>query len=281
MMHVAEHYTMSPGDFRKLSLHIEQRYGIQLPITKKNMVESRLQKRLKHLQCTSFRTYFEFVFSEKGRSTEYLQMLDLITTNKTNFFREKMHFEFLRDEILPKLWNLKSSSNPLKIWSAACSSGEEVYSIGITIESFASTQGNVPYQLLGTDLSTRMLSQALSAVYPLSTVDELSQSLKRKYFLKSKDPQQPKVRIIKEIRNKAVFRRLNLLEETHQVKQQFDVIFCRNVLIYFNKTNQKIVLNQLIDHIAPRGYLLIGHSESLTGLNLPVQQIKPTIYQKI
>lgn len=281
MMHVAEHYTMSPGDFRKLSLHIEQRYGIQLPITKKNMVESRLQKRLKHLQCTSFRTYFEFVFSEKGRSTEYLQMLDLITTNKTNFFREKMHFEFLRDEILPKLWNLKSSSNPLKIWSAACSSGEEVYSIGITIESFASTQGNVPYQLLGTDLSTRMLSQALSAVYPLSTVDELSQSLKRKYFLKSKDPQQPKVRIIKEIRNKAAFRRLNLLEETHQVKQQFDVIFCRNVLIYFNKTNQKIVLNQLIDHIAPRGYLLIGHSESLTGLNLPVQQIKPTIYQKI
>jgi chemotaxis protein methyltransferase CheR len=272
---------LSNDDFSLISEFIETHYGIQLPYTKKKMVEARLQKRLRASQFESFHEYFDHVFSQEG-GDEYTRMVDLITTNKTEFFREPAHFDFLNQTVLPELARKNSGHDAIKIWSAASSTGEEIYSIMITLEEFVIRQlKKVRYRMLGTDLSGEVLQQAVKAVYDEDRIDGVPAPIKKRYFQRSKDREHPRARVKNEFLQNVEFRQLNLLKPFNRIDKDFDLIFCRNVLIYFNRSVQQQVVASLANHLKLGGYLFIGHSESLANMDLPLVQIKPTIYKKI
>lgn len=254
-----------------------------MPPEKKIMFQARLQRRLHELDIHSFDEYAKILLNDSCSAGEFNQLADLISTNKTEFFRENEHFTFLNSIILPEFIKVKTSSlsSQLKIWSAGCSSGQEAYSIGIQIEEFLRTSGQrFDYSILATDISARMLRQAREAIYPFAQVDELSAEIKQRYFLKSKDVRTMKVRIIKEIRDKVTVGYMNLMEDLYPFQAQFDVVFIRNTLIYFDRANQLKVLKQVLNSLKPGGFLLIGHSESLINLQLPIQSVAPSIYVK-
>jgi len=265
-------------DFLQISEFIQEHYGIQLPVSKKMMVEARLQRRLKATSRTTFGDYFNLVFSPEGKE-EFQKMIDLITTNKTDFFRESNHFDFLTESVLPTLVRQQDEIN---IWSSACSSGEEVYSILITLEEyFFRTLRSLPYHILGTDLSMHVLEKAARAVYDEDRIENVPLYIKKRYFLKNKDRENPKARIKPELLKSVEYKQLNLLKEIRGIDFNYDIIFCRNVLIYFNREVQQEVVSKLVRHLKPGGHLLIGHSESLNNMSLPLRQVKPTVYQKL
>ena len=272
---------MTAEEFRKLSSFITEHTGIKMPEAKKVMLQSRLQKRLRYLDMNSFKEYVEYVFSEDGIQNELIHMLDVVSTNKTDFFREPVHFEFLEKTLLPEYVNNFPLNRPLKIWSAGCSSGEEVYTIAITISEFINNHPGLNYSIFGTDISTEILRRAVNAIYKEEKINNIPIELKKKYFLKSKDRTKKLVRIVPELRNKANFARMNLMDSAYDVKDTFDVIFCRNVLIYFNREIQESVINKLTRKLRTGGYFFIGHSESIMGMDVPLKQIKPTIFQRI
>jgi chemotaxis protein methyltransferase CheR len=270
---------MSTAEFNKLSTFIYHEYGIKLPPVKKTMLESRLQKRLQALQFSTFKEYCDFAFSTAGQHSEIVPMIDMVTTNKTDFFREPIHFEFLQTHILPAFINA-CPSKPLKVWSAGCSSGEEPYTLAMVLQEFSQTHIPLDYSILATDISTQMLNKAITAVYAEDRIAGIPLVLKRKYFLKSKDAVKRTVRLMPQIRSKVQFARLNFMDDL-DVPADFDLVFCRNVIIYFDKLTQEKVINKLCDKIKPGGYFFLGHSESITGMTLPLQQLKPTIFRKI
>jgi chemotaxis protein methyltransferase CheR len=279
---VSEFYKaeLSNKEFDQLSQFIMMEYGIKLPPVKKVMLQSRLQKRLRTLQMTSFKEYIEYVFSKDGQENEVVHMIDVVSTNKTDFFREPVHFEFLLSDGLNALVQPNTRKN-LKLWSAGCSSGEEPYTIAITMEEFRQNNSLVDYTILGTDISSRILQSAVDAIYKEERISIVPQTLKQKYFLKSKDRTNPKVRLIPEIRKKTQFARLNFMDMHYGVKEMYDIIFCRNVLIYFDRVNQEKIINRLCNSLISGGYFFMGHSESITNLSVPLQQIKPTIFKRI
>ena len=272
---------MTTEDFRKLSRFITEHAGIKMPDAKKVMLQSRLQKRLRHLNMSNYKEYVDYVFSENGIQNELIHMLDVVSTNKTDFFREPVHFEFLEKNLLPEYINQFPLSRSIKIWSAGCSSGEEVYTIAITLAEFQKNHPGLGYSIIGTDISTDILRKAVNAIYKEEKIDNIPIDLKKKYFLKSKDRSKKLVRIIPELRNKAYFARMNLMDSSYDLNDTFDVIFCRNTLIYFNRDIQEQVINKLIRKLRKGGYFFIGHSESIMGMDVPLKQIKPTIFQRI
>jgi chemotaxis protein methyltransferase CheR len=271
---------MSTAEFNKLSMFIYHEYGIRLPPVKKTMLESRLQKRLQMLQLSSFKEYCEFAFSAQGQHTEIIPMIDLVTTNKTDFFREPVHFNFLQSHFLPEFVQ-SFPSRPLKVWSAGCSSGEEPYTLAMVLQEFAENYMPLNFSILATDISTQVLTKAVTAVYAEERIASIPLNLKRKYFLKSKDANKRTVRLTPQIRSKVQFARLNFMDEVLDVPADFDLVFCRNVIIYFDKPTQEKVINKLCDKIKPGGCFFLGHSESITGMSLPLQHLKPTIFRKI
>lgn len=271
---------LSDVDFGKLSSFIYTNYGIKLPITKKVMLEARLRPRLRENNIESYREYCQFILSGKCGEAEIINMIDLVSTNKTDFYRESAHFDFMKQVILPEYYE-NNSEKPLKVWSSASSSGEEAYTIAMVISEFMEGKRSFDYQILGTDISTRILEKASLAIYPLDRVDVVPLAQKKKYLLKGKDPEKPMVRIIPEIRSKTRFQRLNLMDEHYDVPKDFDIIFCRNVLIYFDRETQEKVINKLCNQLKPGGYFFLGHSESISGYNVPLKQIKPTMFQKV
>jgi len=272
---------MTTEEFRKLSRFITEHAGIKMPEAKKVMLQSRLQKRLRYLNMNNFKEYVDYVFSEDGIHNELIHMLDVVSTNKTDFFREPVHFEFLEKNLLPEYINQFSSGRPLKIWSAGCSSGEEVYTIAITLSEFRKDYPGLDYSILGTDISTDILRKAVNAIYKEEKINNVPIDLKKKYFLKSKDRSKKLVRVVPELRQKANYARMNLMDSSYDLKDTFDVIFCRNVLIYFNRDIQEAVINKLTRRLRSGGYFFIGHSESIMGMDVPLKQIKPTIFQRI
>lgn len=281
--HISEVYKarMSDEEFRKLSRFITEQAGIKMPDVKKVMLQSRLQKRLSHLNMTSFKEYVEYVFSEEGLQNELIHMLDVVSTNKTDFFREPVHFEFMEKHILPEYIRQFPAKRPIKFWSAGCSSGEEVYTIAMTISEFRKDSPELDYSVFGTDISSNILQKAVDAIYKEEKTTMMPLELKKRYLLRSKDRSRKLVRIIPELRKKAVYKRMNLMDDHYSVKDTFDVIFCRNVLIYFNREKQEKVIRQLIDKLRKGGYFFIGHSESIMGMDVPLQQIRPTIFKRI
>ena len=269
---------MSDKDFKRLSQFITEHAGIKLPDVKKVMLQSRLQKRLRELNMDNYKEYVDFVFSEEGLQNEIIHMLDVVSTNKTDFFREPVHFEFLEKNVVPEYARQFPLSRQMKVWSAGCSSGEEVYTIAITLEESKEQHPGLNYRILGTDISTDILQRAINAVYKEEKVETVPDKLKKKYLLRSKDRKLKKVRVISDLRNKASFKRLNFMDTTYNIAEEFDVIFCRNVLIYFNRDTQEKVINRLCTKLRKGGYFFIGHSESIMGMDVPLKQIKPTIF---
>ena len=268
-LHSSYRMELSDADFGRLSQFIYTTAGIKMPPAKRIMLQSRLQKRLRALNIDDFKTYADYVLSDGG-GDEIIHMLDVVSTNKTDFFREPVHFEFMKEVVLPEF-----------VWSAGCSSGEEPYTIGIVISEFNQGCPGRDFLILGTDLSTRILQAATNAVYKEERVEGIPLELKKRYFLRSKDREHPTVRIVPELRRHMQFRRLNFMDANYPVSENFDVVFCRNVLIYFDRKTQEEVIRKLCGKLKIGGYFFLGHSESIMNMNLPLKPIKPTIFRRV
>ncbi|MBC7923540.1 MAG: protein-glutamate O-methyltransferase [Ferruginibacter sp.] len=274
---------MSTQDFSRLSQFIYVQYGIKMSPLKKTMLEGRLQKRLSVLNLASYRHYCDYLFSAEGQARELIPLINTVTTNKTDFFREATHFDFLTNHVLPEFDSAaRTNGNPLRVWSAGCSTGEEPYTLAMVMNEFAATRSpSLSYLITGTDLSTRVLQHAANAVYAEERTAAIPLILKRKYFLRSKDADQQTVRIVPELRRRVTFQSLNFMDHHYEVPGSFDVVFCRNVLIYFDRPTQEKVINRLCAKLKPGGYFFLGHSESVTDMQVPIQQIRPTIFRKV
>jgi chemotaxis protein methyltransferase CheR len=275
---------MNQKDYSRLSRFIHAEYGIMIPPVKKILLESRLQKRLRKLKIKSFKEYCDYLFSPNGKSSELTHFINQITTNKTDFFREPNHFDFLTQEVLPYLLkNDKNAHNDLTVWSAGCSSGEEPYTLAIVLSEYKSKNQNLNFNfsILATDISHEVLLKAKQAIYKQSTVEPIPLMLKKKYLLKSKDKNNGVVKIIPELRQKVQLGKLNFMDKDYGIKKPVNVIFCRNVLIYFDRPTQEMILTRLCRSLKKGGYLFQGHSESIQGMDLPLKSISPTIFQKL
>jgi len=274
---------MTAEDFKRLSSFIYGEYGIKMPEIKKTMLQSRLHKRLRELNMTTYKAYVEYLFSKEGQQSEVIHMIDMVSTNKTDFFREPVHFDFLHSEILPEIIMGETPNRQVKIWSAGCSSGEEPYTIAISVAEYALMNPGImfDFSILATDISTRMLRSAVEAIYKESRVEVLPINLKKKYLLRSKDRSNPTVRIIPELRRRVKFQRLNFMDNHFSVADNFDIVFCRNVLIYFDRETQERVINKLCSRLKTNGFFFLGHSESITNFDVPLRQLRPTIFRKI
>lgn len=259
---------ITPSQFDHISRTVYDFCGIKLTKQKQTLVNSRLTKRLYALNLNTFDEYLNLVEKDKK---EFSKMIDSLTTNKTNFFREIQHFEFLRKEILPHI-----RSRRLRIWSSACSSGEEPYSIAILLNEAIPNINNWDIKILATDISINILQKAQKAEYTEDHLVGVSPALQQKYFTKSLSGN---YQVRDSVKKMISFARLNLMGEW-QMKGPFDVIFCRNVMIYFDKPTQGNLVNRFYDLIAPGGHLFIGHSESLNGINHNYRYIQPAVYLK-
>jgi chemotaxis protein methyltransferase CheR len=276
-INISGHLIMDTESFNRLSTYVTREYGIKLPLSKKSMLESRLNRKVKTLGLTSYKEFLDFIFSDQGKNGELYNVIDLITTNKTDFFREAAHFHFLSTEFLPK-YKATTGRNNYKIWSAGCSTGEEPYTIIISMEEFKKQNPDVGYNLLASDVSTRVIQSAYQGIYDIEKIESVPVGLKGTYFMRSKT--NPKiVRVKPQFRKKIQFKRINFMDNQYGVpKADYDFIFCRNVLIYFDKPTQERVINKFCSHLKPGGLLFIGHSESIIGMNVPLKQIRPTVY---
>jgi chemotaxis protein methyltransferase CheR len=281
--------THSPGipavlkdrEFKRFSAFIYDEVGIKMPPAKKTMLEARLQKRLKALGIGTFEEYADYVFSAAGKGDELVHLIDVVTTNKTDFFREPAHFEYLVKCAVPSLMDGNDAGfrAPLRIWSAGCSTGEEPYTLAMVMTEFAAANPGFRTSILASDISTAVLSKARNAIYTEDRVDTIPLHLKKKYLLKSRDKSRGLVRIVPELRSLVQFQRLNFMEE-FGMREQMDVIFCRNVIIYFDKPTQERLLNRFHQQLRRGGFLFLGHSETLNGLNVPLSPVASTVYRK-
>lgn len=273
---------MSGRLFSELSQFIYDEVGINITPVKKVMLEGRLHKRLRSLGMVSFEEYRDYLFSDEGKSSELAFMIDEVTTNKTDFFREPAHFQFLTSHVLPALFKSEkyTASNRLTIWSAGCSSGEEPYTIAMVVKDHMADNGERPFQVIATDISRRMLDKGCKAVYEIEKTIPIPNPIKKKFLLRSKNPAVGVVRIAPEIRSCVAFRRLNFMDYDFGFREQIDVIFCRNVIIYFDKMVQEKLLNKFCQCMKKGGFIFMGHSETLFGMELPLEQVSPTVYRK-
>ncbi len=274
---------MSPKEFDRLSEFINSHCGIKMPPAKKIMLESRLQKRLRSLGMSSFGDYCAFLFESPEGAGELVHMIDAVTTNKTDFFREPIHFQFLAETALPEFAAESAVSVKKKYlaWSAGCSSGEEPYTLAIVLKEFTLKQPDFQYTILATDISTKVLEKARLGIYDQRLVEGIPLSLKQNYFLRSKDRDKGLVRVAPELRSHIVFQRMNLMDERLPVPEQVDALFCRNVIIYFDRATQYRLLTRLCQYLKPGGYLFLGHSETVHGFDLPLSRIASTIHRKM
>jgi chemotaxis protein methyltransferase CheR len=274
--------TMSNDLFRRLSEFIYAESGIKMPLSKKTMLEARLQKRLRTVGLNSFGEYCNYLFSPEGIANELVHMIDQVSTNKTDFFREPVHFEYLVENVVPELINRKGSGIRRKfmIWSAGCATGEEPYTLAIVMDEFSRKAKGFHYMVLGTDISSRVLDTARLGIYAEERIEPIPALFKNKYLMRGKDGSNGRVRVVPELRAHVQFRRLNFMAGDFGMREHMDVIFCRNVLIYFEKSTQETVVRRLCKHLIPGGYLFTGHTETLIGLDVPLEQVGNTIYRR-
>ncbi|ARM89894.1 methyl-accepting chemotaxis protein O-methyltransferase 2 [Rhizobium sp. CIAT894] len=284
-MSMAAVETQLPGDriskrnFEKLARFIYDYSGIKMPPTKLTMLEGRLRRRLRATNHSTFDDYCDFLFNHDGLAQETIYLIDVVTTNKTDFFREAKHFDYLQSAALPAI--ASSGVRTIRTWSSACSTGAEPYTMAMVLAEFTEGRNDVSYSVLATDLSTDVLQTARRGIYPEDLIAPVPRDLQRKYVLTAKQPDRREVRITPKLRSKIGFARMNLMDEKYSIGEPMHVIFCRNVLIYFDKQTQAGVLNRLCDCLAKGGYMFIGHSESITGFDLPLKQVSNTVFQRI
>jgi chemotaxis protein methyltransferase CheR len=271
--------TLSLRDFNRLAKFIHDYSGIRMPPNKRTMLEGRIRRCMRDAGFASIDDYCTHLFDRDGLAAETVRVIDAVTTNKTDFFREPQHFDFLTGQGLPAL--LKNHKGKLKIWSAACSIGAEAYTIAMVLEEYARQTRRLDYSILGTDLCTQVLCQALTGRYSEAMIEPVPMDLRERYVMRGKDRRRAEVRMVPQLRGKLSVARLNLMDDQYPVDRDFDVIFLRNILIYFDKPTQAKVLWTLCQHLRPGGYLILGHSESIVGVELPVRPVAHTVFQRI
>jgi len=266
--------------FREL---IRSLTGISLPPSKVQMIDQRLRRRVLAFGLADTETYLEQLLGGSLPGDELRTVIDLITTNTTSFFRESEHFDYLAEVIAPKV---ATRSRPgrrarLKLWSAASSEGAEAYTAAMMLEEARRRGHDFDFAILGTDLSQRMVERAMAAIYDTDQLTTVPPDLLRRYVLTASDPSlAKKARIAPELRQKVKFRNLNLMDAHYPVDRDVDVIFLRNILIYFDPITKERVVERLADHLRPGGILIVGHAESMVVRNSALRQVKPTIFQK-
>jgi chemotaxis protein methyltransferase CheR len=273
---------LSGRDFQRLARFIQEYSGIKMPATKKTMVEGRLRKRVGAGGFANLTEYCRHFFDDGGMDTECLALIDAVTTNKTEFFREPEHFRALVELALPSLLaeRRNGSSAQIKVWSTASSIGAEPYTLAMVLADESRRLDGFRFSILGTDISTRVLKTAATGIYPEEMIAPVPIDMRKRYLLRSKSSSRGLVRIVPELRRTVQYARLNLMEETYPVDRGMDIIFCRNLLIYFDKPTQQAVLTRLCDHLRPGGYLFLGHSESLAGFGLPLSPVVTTVFRR-
>ena len=277
------HATLSMKEFETLSRFIFEKCGIRMPPIKKTMLETRLRKRLRALGIKNFADYCSFLFGKKGFNDELIHMIDVVTTNKTDFFREDSQFTYLTQTVIPELADLygAGTDRKLNVWSAGCSTGEEPYTLAMVLSEFEDQFQKFKFSILATDISTQVLDKAILGIYDLDRIQPIPLDFKKKYLLKSKDKQKALVRISSELRKLITFKRLNFMDNEFGMSECFDVIFCRNVIIYFDKQTQEKLIPKLCNYLNMGGYLFLGHSETILNMDLPMIQVAPSTYKKI
>jgi chemotaxis protein methyltransferase CheR len=269
---------LSARNFTRLAQFIHDYSGIKMPSNKRTMLEGRLRRRMRATRIANVNDYCRYLFEDNGMEAEVIHLIDAVTTNKTEFFREPAHFDFMMRTGLPAI--AASGRREIKVWSSACSTGAEPYTLAMVLDEFCSDNRRMDYSILATDICTEVLDQAISGLFAEPMIEPVSMLRRQRYIMRAKDRNRNQVRIIPALRGKLAFARLNLMDEAYPVDADMDIIFCRNILIYFDKATQAKVLTRLCAHLRPGGYLFLGHSESIVGIDLPVLQIANTVFQK-
>jgi chemotaxis protein methyltransferase CheR len=274
--------TLSDREFQKFSAFIYDNAGIKMPPAKKTMLEARLQKRLKANSIHSFEEYSNFVFSQEGCASELVHLIDVVTTNKTDFFREPGHFDFMVKTALPNILQAREgeSRDPVRIWSAGCSTGEEPYTLAMVLSEYAIGRHDFCVAITASDICTQVLQTAKTAIYPEERTDPIPLNLKKKYLMRSREKNRSLVRISPKLRSLVTFRRINFMDDDLGLSEKMDIIFCRNVVIYFDKPTQQTLMRKFHKQLRPGGYLFIGHSETLSGLDVNFKAVASTVYRK-
>ena len=270
---------LSDTEFKYIANMLYERFGIFLGEQKRILVAGRLSKRVRQLGLASFTDYFNYLLADKT-GAELSELINRITTNHSFFFREREHFDFLVKNILPGIdERIKQNARfPLRIWSAGCATGEEIYSISMLLREYYGTRlDSMDYGLFASDISLSALTEAGKGIYAEAKLRELPMAYKAAYFEKTGPDD---FTIKNEIKKMVLFKRLNLMAESFPLKGQFDAIFCRNVMIYFDQESRRKVVRALFHYVKPGGYFFIGHSESLKREDCPFTYIKPAVYRK-
>ena len=271
--------TLSNIDFKNLQSLVYELAGISMGENKRHLLKSRLQRRLRALDIDAFSDYIEKLKATSPGDPEREEFVNAVTTNKTDFFREPHHFQFIVNRVIPEL--LAKGQNNLRIWHAGCSTGEEPYTMAMTLLD-AGLPESFTFKQLASDIDTNVLAHAQAGIYAEERVETVPDAYLRKWFLKGKGPQAGRFRVHPTLQEHLTFRQINLVQQPWPLKSStlFDVVFCRNVMIYFSRETQAELVARLVDRIRPGGYLMLGHSESLHTLHEVLQSVGPTMYRK-
>lgn len=274
---------LSDKDFRRLSDFIHERCGITIPLSKKAVLSARLQKRLQVIGLENLTAYIDWILEAYESGGELLSFIDIIANRKAGFFQDPEHFEYLAQVVLPDLIKHFGAGvrRDLVVWSAGCSAGEEPYTLAVVLKEFGAHYPGINFKanILATDISSHVLEKAHQAIYDMEKVEGMSIALKQKYLLKSKDRQRRQVRVCPEVRAMVKFRRLNFMDSDFGLREKMDIIFCRDVLVYFDRSTQEMLIQKLCRYLSPGGFLFMGQSETLDDMSVPVNREAPSIYR--
>lgn len=278
---VSESAALSDRNFARIASIVSQHTGIKLPATKRVMLEGRLRRRAALAGFATVDEYCAYLFENGGMEREFQHVVDVVTTNKTDFFREAGHFRLLEERIVPELMAGPAAKRTIKLWSAASSNGAEAYTMAMVMAELAQRNAELRYAILGTDISTAMLESARRAIYPRAMIAPVSPELRRRYVMFDDGAGEAgRARIVPELRKCCNFLQMNLMDESYPVDRDVDIIFVRNVLIYFEADVQEAVVTRLWSHLRPGGHLMLGHSESMIGTRMGLRQVASAVFRK-
>jgi len=279
-----EEIALTPAEFELFRVLIHQKVGIVMSPAKMQLVHSRLGKRLRHHSLRSYQAYYDMLMAAGADSEEMVAFINCVTTNKTDFFREPHHFQFVTDTFLPELVQkvLRGSMPPkIRVWHAGCSTGEEPYSLAITLQDALRGKNNWDVRQLASDIDTDVLAHAQRGIYDLDRVKPVPDAQLKRYFLRGAGECKDTVKVATALSDQIAFRQINLLSEPWPIRAdvRFDMIFCRNVVIYFDKPTQQRLFARFTEYLRPGGYLFMGHSESLLGISNAYESLGSTIHR--
>lgn len=266
---------LTPKDHQRVAEFIDAAVGIQLPSHKRSLIESRLRKRQKVNNMATLSKYIDYALADN--SPETIMLIDALTTNKTYFFRESSHFDYIESFLSN---NADFRHKTLRVWSAGCSTGEEAFSLAMILENLRKERHISDFRIDATDISVSVLQTAKSGVYTESRIETIPEPMRKLYLLKSRNSEKKLYKICKELRQKVHFGEFNLITGVYPKSGSYDLIFCRNVMIYFNNEQRNNMIRHFNDSLTDSGIFFIGHSEGLTGNNDIFKQIIPTVYRK-